>query len=242
MTTQVQERRYFPVSDVALHDNGVRVESYWRDGTEVRVSVIPPGAQVPDRLSGQAQVAMVAQGRISATAGEVTRLMEPERHVCVAPPGVAFSAVNPTDSEAVLVELRRNNPGEAYPAPSDYFLEPFESRKFVGMDVTFFVADWIELMIADIPGGGEMPYHRHSHEQIGICLEGRYDMTVEESSHELRFGGTYFCASQEGHGAVNPHAEVARSVNIFIPPRYHRVPGQKAKRENERDSGRETER
>ncbi|CAM5564453.1 cupin domain-containing protein [Streptomyces coeruleorubidus] len=241
MTTHVQERRYFPAADVALHDDGVRVESYWRDDTEVRVSVLPPGARVPGRPIGQAQVAMVVQGRISTTVGEVTRLMEPERHVCVAPPGVSFSAVNPTESEAVLLELRRSKPGEIYPAPSDYFLEPFESRKFVGMDVTFFVADWIELMIADIPGGGEMPYHRHSHEQIGVCLEGRYDMTVEESSHELRFGGTYFCASQEGHGAVNPHADVARSVNIFIPPRYHRVPGQKTRRKNEQDTDRETQ-
>jgi 3-[(4R)-4-hydroxycyclohexa-1,5-dien-1-yl]-2-oxopropanoate isomerase len=240
MTTQAQIQSYFPAADVALHDNGIRVESYWRDDTEVRLSVVPPGAQVPDRPHGQAQVGMVVPGRLSATVGEATRLMEPERLVCVAPPGVGFSAVNPTESEAVLLELRRNKAGESYPAPSSYFLEAFESRKFVGMDVTFFVADWIEFMIADIPGGGEMPYHRHSHEQIGICLEGRYDMTVEESSHELQFGGTYFCASQEGHGAVNPHAEVARSVNIFIPPRYHRVPGQKTKKdtkpETERDN------
>ena len=55
-------------------------------------------------------------------------------------PGVGFSAVNPTESEAVLLELRRNKAGESYPAPSSYFLEAFESRKFVGMDVTFFVA------------------------------------------------------------------------------------------------------
>ncbi|MER5831936.1 cupin domain-containing protein [Streptomyces sp. NPDC002130] len=239
MTTHVQERRYFPAAAVALHDDGVRVESYWRDDTEVRVSVVPPGARVPDRPHGQAQVGMVIEGRLSVTVGEATRLMEREHHVCVAPPGVAFSAVNPTDSEAVLLELRRNKPGESYPAPSDWFLEPFESRKFVGMDVTFFVADWIELMIADIPAGGEMPYHRHSHEQIGICLEGRYEMTVEESSHELRFGGTYFCASQEGHGAVNPNDGVARSVNIFIPPRYHRVPGRKTTRNGEENSERE---
>ncbi|MFH8993201.1 cupin domain-containing protein [Streptomyces sp. NPDC017940] len=224
MATQVQERLYFPSADTVLHDNGVRMESYWREDTEVRVSYIPPDAVMPDQTSDQAQVGMVVRGRLAMSVGEVTKVMEPEHDVYVAPPGLALSAVNPSSAETVLLELRRNRPGESYPAPQGYFLEPIESRKFVKMDVTFFLADWIELMIADIPGGGEMPYHKHSHEQIGICLDGRYDMTVEEADHELQFGSTYFCGSQEGHGAVNPNAGIARSLNIFIPPRYHRVP------------------
>ncbi|MFD7335544.1 cupin domain-containing protein [Streptomyces violascens] len=225
MTTQIQEQRqYFPAPDVVHHDNGVRFESYRRDDTEVRLSFIPPGAVVPGRDVEKAQVGMIVRGELSVTAGEVTKVMRPEHDVYVVPPLVALSAVNSTGEETVLLEITRGRTGEKYPAPDGYFLEPIESRKFVKMDVTFFLADWIELMIADIPGGGQMPFHKHSHEQIGICLDGRYEMTVEEASHELRFGGTYFCASQEGHSAENPNAGLARSLNIFIPPRYHRVP------------------
>ncbi|MFF1511194.1 cupin domain-containing protein [Streptomyces sp. NPDC058326] len=179
----------------------------------------------------EARVGMVISGDLSVTAGDVTKRMKAEHHVYVVPPGVELTAENTSSGEVILLEIRRAKPGETYSAPSGYFLEPIESRKFVKMDVTFFLADWIELMLADIPGGGEMPYHKHSHEQIGTCLAGRYDMTVEGSRHELRFGGTYFCGPQEGHGAANPHEGLARSLNIFIPPRYHRVPRQEAEQE-----------
>ncbi|MFI6475248.1 cupin domain-containing protein [Streptomyces sp. NPDC050516] len=236
MTTQAHERPYFPAPDAVLHDNGIRFDSYRRDDTEVRVSYLPPGAVVAAQSRAEAQVGMVFRGELSATVGGVTKLMKPEHDVYVVPPGVELSAVNTSSSETVVLEIRRDKAGESCPAPSGYFLEPLESRKFVKMDVTFFLADWIELMIADIPGGGEMPYHKHSHEQIGICLEGRYDMTVEETSHELRFGGTYFCASQEGHSAANPHTGMARSLNIFIPPRYHRVPKPGDDQDSEQES------
>ncbi|MFC9242591.1 cupin domain-containing protein [Streptomyces sp. NPDC057136] len=233
MTMQTDERLYFPAPDVVLNDEGVRHESYRREGTEVRVSYIPPHAVLSSHSRKEAQVGMVVRGELSVTVGGLTKLLKPERDVYVAPPGVDLSVVNPSSEETVVLEIKRDKKGETYPAPSGYFLEPFESRKFVGMDVTFFLANWIELMLADIPSGGKMPYHQHSHEQIGICLEGRYDMTVEETSHELQFGGTYFCASQEGHGAANPNAGVARSLNIFIPPRYHRVSQQENNQESQ---------
>ncbi|MEV0416409.1 cupin domain-containing protein [Streptomyces sp. NPDC050448] len=233
VTAQTHERLYFPAPDVARHDNDVRVESYRRDDTEVRLSFIPPGAVVTSRDLAKARVGMIVRGELSVTVGEVTKVMQPEHDVYVAPPRVEWSAVNSSAEETVLLDITRSKPGEKYPAPVGYFLEPLESRKFVKMDVTFFLADWIELMIADIPGGGQMPYHKHSHEQIGICLEGRYEMTVEETSHELRFGGTYFCAGQEGHSAENPNTGMARSLNIFIPPRYHRVPQQDEEQETE---------
>ncbi|WP_329285664.1 cupin domain-containing protein [Streptomyces sp. NBC_00691] len=233
MTAEVHEHPYFPAPGVTQHDDGIRVESYRRENTEVRLLYIAPGATVRGAESRQeAHVGMVIRGEISATVGDVTQLMKPEHDVYVAPPGVELSAVNTSSTETILLEIRRCEAGETYSAPSGYFLEPLESRKFVKMDVTFFLADWIELMIADIPGGGEMPYHKHSHEQIGTCLDGRYEMTVEGARHELRFGATYFCGSQEGHGAANPNEALARSLNIFIPPRYHRVPQQEAEQES----------
>ncbi|MFF2331292.1 MULTISPECIES: cupin domain-containing protein [unclassified Streptomyces] len=228
MTAQTFERLYFPAPDLVLHDDGIRYESYRRDDTEIRISHLPPGTSLTRHDHPGARVGMVIRGELTTTVGDVTKRMRPEYDVYVAPPHIPLSAVNTSSAETVLLEIDRAKPGENYTAPDGYFLEPLESRKFVKMDVTFFLVDWIELMIADIPGGGEMPYHKHSHEQIGICLEGRYDMTVEETKHELRFGATYFCAGQEGHGAANPHEDVARSLNIFVPPRYHRVPKQEA--------------
>ncbi|MEV7597158.1 cupin domain-containing protein [Kitasatospora sp. NPDC089797] len=224
MNSQARERLYFPAADLALHDNGIRTESYRRDDTVVEVSFLPPGAVLAADSVAGARVGMVVRGELTVTVGEVTKLMKAEGDAYVAPPNVESKAVNTSAEETIALVIKRNKPGEAYNAPAGYFLEPIESRKFVGMDVTFFLADWVELMIADIPAGGEMPYHKHNHEQIGVCLDGRYEMTVEETSYELVFGSTYFCAGQEGHGAANPNEGLARSLNIFIPPRYHRVP------------------
>lgn len=224
MTAQVHERLYFPAPDVVLYDNGIRMDSYKRGDTEVKVSHIPPGAVVASHSHQEVQVGMVVRGELSMTVGEVTKLMRPEHDVYIIPSFVEHSAVNTSAGDTIALDIKRYKPGETYTAPDGYFLKPLESRKFVKMDVTFFLADWVELMVARIPSGGEMPYHKHSHEQIGICLAGQYDMTVEEASYELAFGGTYFCESNEGHGAVNPNAAEARSLNIFIPPRYHRVP------------------
>ncbi|KAB2345165.1 cupin domain-containing protein [Actinomadura rudentiformis] len=232
MTIQTHEIPYFPAPEVTVRDDGSRFEVYRRDKTEVRLVRLPPDGVLTSLCPQQARVGMIVSGELSATAGGVTKAMKAEADVYVVPPGAELSIVNRSPAEAVLLEIRRDRSQDDGPAPDTYFLEPIESRKFVGMDVTFFLADWIELMIANIPGGGEMPYHSHHHEQIGTCLAGRYDMTVVETSHELRFGATYFCASHEGHGAANPHAEEARSLNIFIPPRYHRVPKQEAERES----------
>ncbi|PIM66332.1 cupin [Streptomyces sp. JV178] len=233
MTTGVRETPFFPVADALLHENGVRSDSYRRDDTEVRLSYLAPGAALDEAATSWARVGIVVRGELAVTVEGVTKSMTAEHDVYVAPPGARLSVTNTSAEETVLLEIKRDKPGENYPAPSGYFLEPLESRKFVGMDVTFFLADWIELMLANIPAGGEMPYHKHSHEQIGTCLEGRYEMTVEGSRHELLFGGTYFCASQEGHGAANPNSTLARSLNIFIPPRYHRVPKPTAGQESE---------
>ncbi|MFF7263260.1 cupin domain-containing protein [Streptomyces sp. NPDC008159] len=208
--------------------NGQAVEQYNLRFVQ-RFSRIP----LDEAATAWARVGIVVRGELAVTVEGVTKSMTAEHDVFVAPPGAGFSVTNTSAEETVLLEIKRNKPGESYPAPSGYFLEPLESRKFVGMDVTFFLADWIELMLANIPAGGEMPYHKHAHEQIGTCLEGRYEMTVEGSRHELLFGGTYFCASQEGHGAANPNTAVARSLNIFIPPRYHRVPKPASGQESE---------
>ncbi|WP_327708380.1 cupin domain-containing protein [Streptomyces sp. NBC_00464] len=232
MTSQTNNQIYFPDADVALNEDGTRFASYRRDDTQVTIIHIPPHGSLAAPAGTESRVGMVVQGRLSVTVGGVTRSMEAERDVYVAPPGVDVSIANNSSEEVVALEIKRAHEGDSTPTPSEYFLGPYESRKFVGMDVTFFVNNWIELMLADIPSGGEMPYHKHSHEQVGICLDGRYEMTVEKTSSELTFGGTYFCVSQEGHGAVNPNSGVARSLNIFIPPRYHRV----SKLKNEKEA------
>lgn len=75
-----------------------------------------------------------------------------------------------------------------------------------------------------LPGnGGEMPFHKHRNEQIGICISGGYDMTIEGFTEKMEFGTTYFCDPKEDHGAINPKPEASKSINLFFPPRYNRL-------------------
>lgn len=91
------------------------------------------------------------------------------------------------------------------------------------MDVTFFVENWVEIMIAEIPGnGGKMPEHRHRNEQIGICIGGGYEMDIEGQTKTMEFGSTYFCGPREKHSAINKNNFKSKSINLFFPPRYNK--------------------
>ncbi|MET1176278.1 cupin domain-containing protein, partial [Paenibacillus amylolyticus] len=75
--------------------------------------------------------------------------------------------------------------------------------------------------------GGEMPFHKHRNEQIGICIGGGYDMTIEGCKVDMTFGTAYFCDPREDHGAINRFEKDSKSVNIFFPPRYNRAKAKK---------------
>jgi 3-[(4R)-4-hydroxycyclohexa-1,5-dien-1-yl]-2-oxopropanoate isomerase len=215
---------FFPEAELKQWDNGVKQYSTVRGETEVLLSYIPPGVSVDPHSHKEVQIGMVVSGELTMIVGDEKQHMTPLQLAYIAPPNTPHGAVNESENETIAIDVKRHKDGEVYTSPTNYFLEVYKTRDlFPGMEVKFFVEDWIELMIAKIPkNGGAMPNHKHRNEQIGICIGGGYDMTVEGATHTMEFGDTYFCESREAHSAINESDHDSNSINIFIPPRYNR--------------------
>lgn len=215
---------YFPKPVLKQMENGVRQYSTRRNDTEVLISYVPPGVEVTMHHHKEAQLGMVISGELLMRVGEVEKVLTALDLAYIAPPDILHGAKNCSNQEVVAIDVKRYKTDEVYTSPEDYFLEVFKTRDLLpGMEVTFFVEDWIEVMLADIPGdGGQMPEHKHRNEQVGICINGGYEMTIEGNINKMEFGSTYFCEAKETHSAINNSEKNSRSINLFFPPRYNR--------------------
>ncbi|PEF67959.1 cupin [Bacillus cereus] len=215
----------FPKPLLKEWENGVRQYCTKRGNTEVLLSYVPPGLDVPLHQHPEVQLGIVISGELLMRVGDVERKMGPLDTAYIAPPHTLHGAKNCTDQETIAIDIKRYNETEGYTFPPDYFLKVYKKRDLLpGMEVTFFVENWIEIMIAAIPkNGGKMPHHKHKNEQIGICIDGMYDMTIEDTTHSMSFGSSYFCNPRESHSAINNSTVDSQSINIFLPPRYNRL-------------------
>ncbi len=94
---------------------------------------------------------MVVSGELMMTVGDVTRKMTALESAYIAPPHVPHGARNDTDQEVIAIDIKRLKADETYTSPEDYFLDIFKTRDLLpGMEVTFFVEDWVEIMLAKI--------------------------------------------------------------------------------------------
>jgi quercetin dioxygenase-like cupin family protein len=72
-------------------------------------------------------------------------------------------------------------------------------------------------MMAELEAGSVMPEHRHPQEQVVHILEGRMQLIVNGTPHELVPGDSFYLASNVPHGVET--IEKTRVVDTFSPPR-----------------------
>lgn len=66
--------------------------------------------------------------------------------------------------------------------------------------------------------GAEAPMHNHSEEQMGIVLEGEFEMTIGDETRLLKKGDMYLVPANTTHGGV-ARADGAVVLDAFSPPR-----------------------
>src|SRR4051812_12510601 len=62
------------------------------------------------------------------------------------------------------------------------------------------------------------PLHQHPHEQMSLCLEGEFELTIAEEVHRLNPGDCYYVPSDVIH-CVRSLNGPARMLDIFYPIR-----------------------
>ena len=91
--------------------------------------------------------------------------------------------------------------------------------------VTMWPASGVNLMMnfVRIEPGGEVPVHRHPHEQAGTVIEGAIFMTIDGETRELQVGDCYIAPPHSLHGASAGPAGCL-VVDVFSPPREDYLP------------------
>ncbi len=66
--------------------------------------------------------------------------------------------------------------------------------------------------------GATVPPHRHDHEQMGMGLEGVFELVIDGEARRIRPGDVYLIPSGVEHSATAVDGP-ARALDIFSPPR-----------------------
>jgi len=76
----------------------------------------------------------------------------------------------------------------------------------------------IMLSFIDLDPHSVIPGHSHPHEQMGIVLSGKFELTIGDESRLVQEGDAYLIPSGVEH-SIRVLESQARALDIFSPPR-----------------------
>ncbi len=90
---------------------------------------------------------------------------------------------------------------------------------FPGVTLTTAWGDRIMMSFVHFQhAGAEVPTHQHPHEQMGMGLEGEFELIIDGESRIIRKGDSYCIPGGTPHSARSVNGP-ARALDIFSPPR-----------------------
>lgn len=83
-----------------------------------------------------------------------------------------------------------------------------------------YVVSGQRLMLSQVAlqPNSEAPLHSHAEEQMGIILEGEFEMTIGDETKLLKKGDMYLVPANVTHGGVT-YTESILVLDAFSPPR-----------------------
>lgn len=76
------------------------------------------------------------------------------------------------------------------------------------------------LLFVIAPGGHSLDVIQHEGEEVGLVLDGEFELTVDDESYLLAAGDTFQFRSERPHGYRNPGTVETRVLWINTPPTY----------------------
>ncbi len=103
--------------------------------------------------------------------------------------------------------------------PKDY-----KAKEVVpGWMVHFLIGEHMSMSRHNIKPKTVAPMHSHVNEQMGMMLDGEFEMTIGDETKLLKKGDTYIVPPNVIHGGTT-NAKAASIVEAFSPPRdYHKL-------------------
>lgn len=217
---------FFPIPQHISSDEGINSYLFELNDpsqTKILISTIAPGAELKIHAHPERQIGMALKGSFSIQIDGKEECLEELSNAYAIPPNVAHSAINHSGKVAIGLDIKRTHCEEIFPEKQGYFIYPENERTLsTGINMRFFLSSWCEVMLSTIPQHASMPTHQHRGEQIGIAVQGNYLMQVGDEEEQFHFGKIYYAPDEVIHGAYNPFAETAISLNLFLPHRYNK--------------------
>jgi quercetin dioxygenase-like cupin family protein len=82
-----------------------------------------------------------------------------------------------------------------------------------------FSSERLMFLLVEIAPRGQVPMHRHPHEQMGLCLKGRAAFSSETDTTVVEEGTFYRIPPGETHSVVSLADEPSLFLDVFAPPR-----------------------
>jgi len=93
-----------------------------------------------------------------------------------------------------------------------------EIQVFDGVTIRTIHGEKLMLSYVHLQPNSTVAEHSHLHEQIGMVLEGTFELTINGESRFLKKGDTYLIPSHVKHSA-KAFDKPAIALDIFSPPR-----------------------
>ena len=102
----------------------------------------------------------------------------------------------------------------SFPDPSS-FKEHAIGR---GIKIRVVAGEKIMFSFLDFEPGGVIDSHSHPHEQMGLVLEGEFELTIGDETKIVKAGDAYVIPGNVPHRAAST-GKTARTLDVFSPPR-----------------------
>ncbi len=98
------------------------------------------------------------------------------------------------------------------------FLEAQSKEMAPGVTIRPIWGEKVMMVHITLEDGAVVPLHSHPHEQMGMGLEGEFELTIAGESSVIKEGDAYFVPSGVEHIATANRGR-AVALDIFSPPR-----------------------
>jgi quercetin dioxygenase-like cupin family protein len=78
--------------------------------------------------------------------------------------------------------------------------------------------DRMMMMLLELPPGAVVPMHSHPHEQLGIVLEGEFELIIGSERRDMKAGDMYIIPGGVPHQAIGSQKK-ALFFDVWSPPR-----------------------
>ncbi len=93
-----------------------------------------------------------------------------------------------------------------------------EKQVFDGVTIQTIHGEKLMMSYVRLQPHSVVAEHSHRHEQMGIVIEGTFELTIDGETQILHKGNTYLIPSHVKHSA-KAYDKMAIALDIFSPPR-----------------------